>query len=50
MLTKTNTSFVYITKNCKVCFSLIPQRQTLKFWLTIKNTLLKHRKHQKHKK
>lgn len=42
-------SFVYITKYCKLCISLITRRLTLKFWLTIRNALLKHCKHQRQK-
>lgn len=35
-------SFVYITKDCELCFSLKTWRLTLKFWRTIKNALLRH--------
>lgn len=38
---KHDTSLVYITKTCKLCFSLITLRLTLKFRLIIRNALTK---------
>lgn len=42
-------SFVYITKNCEPCITLITRLLKLKFWLTISISIMKHYKHWKRK-
>lgn len=40
-----SSSFVYVTRNCELCSSIIIWWLTLKFWFTIQNALLKDCKH-----
>lgn len=44
------TSLVYIIKNWELCILLITLELTLRFWLIVRNDLLKHYKNYKNQK